>query len=183
MTESESSGLDFDNSIATRFVSGQIGGSSLHPISEELADLALDLTADYPRSPRALFAGYVLAGRMLDKCRAVLNDTAGEYDYNCGLDRLFLEFTGIEADAFKDFVATGATDEEVADWIQEKAASHSPAEIAAWNFGLKCRRISELPPERQAWAQDYLLEHVAPEIQERVIFYFDLLDAEEGRLG
>ena len=150
---------------------------------EDLADLALDLTQDYPRSPRALFAGYVIAGRILDKCRAMLNGTAGEYEYNYGMDRVFFEFAGIDANEFKDFVATGATDEEVADWIKSKAHVHSPAEIAAWNFTLKCRRISELPPERQAWVQEYLLANVKPEVQERVIFNFDLLDAEEGRLG
>src|SRR5882762_5498168 len=156
---------------------------SWNVMPENLADLALDLTVDYPRSPRALFAGYVIVGRMLDKCRALLNGTEGEYDYNCGLDRVFLEFTNIDVDAFKGFVATGATDEEVADWIHARAKSHSPAEIAAWNFTLKCRRISELPPDHQARVQAYLLEHVKPEVQERVIFNFDLLDAEEGRLG
>src|SRR5271156_2691929 len=149
----------------------------------QLADLALDLTRDYPRSPRALFAGFVIVGRILDKCRALLNGTAGEYEYNYGMDRVFFEFAGIDAEQFKGFVATGATDEEVAGWIKVKAKVHSPGEIAAWNFTLKCRRISELPPERQAWVQEYLLEHVRPEIQERVIFNFDLLDAEEGRLG
>jgi hypothetical protein len=149
---------------------------------EDLANLAPDLTQDYPRSPRALFAGYILAARMLDKCRATLKGTAGEYDYNCGLDRTFLEFTGIDADGFKDFVATGATDEEVAAWINTHAKPRTPAEIAEWNFALKCRRISELPPDRQAWVQEYLLRNVSPELQERVIFNFDLLDAEEGRL-
>jgi hypothetical protein len=150
---------------------------------EDLADLALDLTQDYPRSPRALFAGYVISGRVLDKCRAMLNGTEGEYLYDYGIDRVFFEFAGINSDQFKDFVATGATDEEVAEWIKSKAKIHSPGEIAAWNFTLKCRRISELPPERQAWVQDYLLANVRPEVQERVIFNFDLLDAEEGRLG
>ena len=150
---------------------------------EQLAALAPDLTKDYPRSPRALFAGYVLAGRMLDKCRAMLNGTAGEYEYNCRLDRVFLEFAGLDADDFRAFIATGATDEEVAGWIHARAKPHSPAEIAAWNFTLKCRRICELPPDRQAWVQEYLLLHVKPEVQERVIFNFDLLDAEEGRLG
>ncbi len=150
---------------------------------ENLSDLAPDLTKDYPRSPRALFAGYILAGRVLDKCRAELNGTEGEYEYNCKLDRVFLEFTGIDAEAFKKFVATGATDEEVAEWIHARANKHSPAETALWNFALKCRRICESPPERQALVQAYLLEHVRPEVQERVIFNFDLLDAEEGRLG
>ena len=150
---------------------------------ENPADLALDLTRYYPRSPRALFAGYVIVGRILDKCRAFLNGTAGEYEYNYGMDRVFFEFAGIDADEFKDFVATGATDEEVAEWINAEAKVHSPGEIASWNFALKCRRISELPPDRQAWAQDYLLANVKPEVQERVIFSFDLVDAEEGRLG
>lgn len=148
-----------------------------------LAELALDLTKDYPRSPRALFAGYVIAGRVLDKCRAILNGTSGEYEYDIGMDRVFLEFAGLDADEFKNFIATGATDEEVAEWILKKAKVHSPAEVAAWNFTLKCRRISELPPDRQAWVQEYLLANVRPEVQERVIFNFDLLDAEEGRLG
>ena len=150
---------------------------------QDLAQLALDLTQDYPRSPRALFAGYVIAGRILDKCRAMLNGTAGEYEYNYGMNRVFFEFVGIDAEAFKNFVATGATDEEVAEWIKSKAKAHSPGEIAAWNFTLKGRRISELPPDRQAWVQEYLLANVRPEVQERVIFNFDLLDAEEGRLG
>jgi len=32
-----------------------------------------------PRSPRAKLAGYVLAARAVDKCRAVLLDWQGEY--------------------------------------------------------------------------------------------------------
>jgi len=148
-----------------------------------IRNLALDLTYEYPRSPRALFAGYVIAGRMLDKCRAALNGTEGKYVYNCPLDRVFLEFAGLDADDFKDYVATGATDEEVADWIHAHAKPRSFAEIAAWNFTLKGRRICELPPDWQAWVQEYLLTNVEPEIQERIIFNFDLLDAEEGRLG
>jgi hypothetical protein len=150
---------------------------------DKLENLALDLTQHYPRSPRALFAGYVIAGRVLDKCRALLNGTIGEYAYDYGTDRVFFEFAGIDSDEFKDFVATGATDEEVAEWIKSKAKAHSPGEIAAWNFTLKGRRISELPPDRQAWIQEYILANVRPEAQERVIFTFDVLDAEEGRLG
>ncbi len=42
---------------------------------EDLTNLALDLTVEFPRSPRALFAGYVIVGRVLDKCRAMVNGT------------------------------------------------------------------------------------------------------------
>ena len=47
--------------------------------TEKLRLLAKDLTRDYPRSPRDTLGGYVVAARTLDKCRAVLAGTAGEY--------------------------------------------------------------------------------------------------------
>jgi len=37
------------------------------------------------------------------------------------MDRQFLEEAGIEAGDLKSFVATGASDEEVADWILSHA--------------------------------------------------------------
>jgi hypothetical protein len=58
---------------------------------------AKDLTREFPRSPRETLAGYVHAARMTDKCRAVVAGTAGDYNYNCPLDRFLLDFTGIDA--------------------------------------------------------------------------------------
>ncbi|MGE9291624.1 MAG: DUF5069 domain-containing protein, partial [Puniceicoccales bacterium] len=75
---------------------------------------ALDLTKEFPRSPRATLGGYVVAARTLDKCRALVAGTAGEYHFNCPLDQVFFGFTGIDADQFKEFVATGADDQAVA---------------------------------------------------------------------
>jgi hypothetical protein len=37
------------------------------------------------------------------------------------MDRQFLEAAGIRAEELKEFVATGASDDEVARWIQEHA--------------------------------------------------------------
>src|SRR5689334_11523830 len=90
-------------------------------ISPELKKLALDFNQPktYPRSPREMLGGYVIAARVLDKCRAILNGTGEDYNYNCPLDRFFFDFTGIDADAFEAFVATGASDESVATWIQQ----------------------------------------------------------------
>jgi hypothetical protein len=36
-----------------------------------------------------MLGGYVIAARTLDKCRASLNDTLGEYKFDCTLDRRF----------------------------------------------------------------------------------------------
>ncbi len=76
--------------------------------------ISLDLTTEFPRSPRETFASYVIAARTLDKCRAVIAGTAGEYHFDCPLDQMLLDFTGIKAEDFKDFVATGADDDAVA---------------------------------------------------------------------
>lgn len=40
--------------------------------------------------------GAALAAHCVDKCRAVLAGTAGEYHSDCPLDRVWLDFTGIK---------------------------------------------------------------------------------------
>src|ERR1044071_164056 len=102
---------------------------------ERVKLLALDLRdgKNYPRSPRQTLGGYVLAARALDKCRAVLAGVQGEYHSNCPLDQRWLKFAEIQYDAFRDFVASGATDDEVAAWIGEHARKRPRTEIIAWN--------------------------------------------------
>jgi hypothetical protein len=72
---------------------------------------AKDLTKECPRSPRELLAGYVLAARVLDKCRAAISGTLGEYKFDCPLDHYFFQFAGIDAESFRSFVATDADDD------------------------------------------------------------------------
>ena len=55
---------------------------------------APDLTQRPPRSPRTRLGGYVLLPRMLDKGRATLAGTNGEYHYNCPLDQHVIKFIG-----------------------------------------------------------------------------------------
>jgi hypothetical protein len=81
--------------------------------------LAKDLRSDEPRSAREKLGGHELAARALDKCRATLAGTHGDYEFNCPLDRRFFEATGIDAGDFRAFVATGASDEAVGRWIEE----------------------------------------------------------------
>ena len=54
--------------------------------------LARDLRdgKEFPRSPRETLAGYVLAARALDKCRADLVGWEGEYHSNCPLHQTWL---------------------------------------------------------------------------------------------
>jgi hypothetical protein len=147
---------------------------------EKLKLLAKDLTHEYPRSPRETLSGYVIAMRMLDKCRAVLAGTAGEYHYDCRLDRHFLDFTGIDAEEFKTFVATGATDAEVATWIESHSKVKDRAQIVAWNNKLRSTRLCDLPIEAQVFMEDYIPK-VIPK-NRPVYFWFDIYDLEEERI-
>jgi hypothetical protein len=117
---------------------------------EKVKRLARDLRdgKEFPRSPRDTLGGYVLAARALDKCRATLVGWQGEYHSNCQLDQQWLRFAEIEYGAFRLFVATGATDHDVAAWIEAHAKKRSHGEIVVWNNRLRDQRLSDLSPNK-----------------------------------
>jgi hypothetical protein len=142
--------------------------------------LAKDLIKEFPRSPRELLAGYVIAARAVDKCRSVLAGTAGEYHSGCPVDAMFLDFAGISYDQFKDFVATGATDAEIADWIQKTAKQRPRIEIIRWNNELRAKRLCDLPDGIQEYMEDYIPQFVPK--NRPVYVFFDVYDLEEERI-
>jgi len=149
-------------------------------VSDKLKTLAKDLNKDFPRSPRETLGGYVIAGRTLDKCRAHLNGTVGEYHFNCPLDNMFLSFAGIKAEDFEAFVATGASDEEVDQWIREHAQQKERLEVVKWNNENRYATIKDLPDQVQLYMEDYIPENIPPG---RVIYHwFDVYDIEEKRI-
>lgn len=153
---------------------------STSTISEKVKTLAKDLSHDFPRSPRETLGGYVIAARTLDKCRATLNGTVGEYHFDCPLDNIFLGFSGIKADDFKAFVATGASDEEVGEWIKANAKQTDRLEVVKWNNQLRYTLIKDMADPLQLYMEDYIAENVP---KDRVVyFWFDVYDLEEKRI-
>ena len=150
--------------------------------NHNLKILAKDLSHEFPRSPRETLGGYVLAGRTLDKCRATLVGTNGEYHFDCPLDNFFFSFAEIVADEFKAFVATGASDEEVAQWVEEKAKKRPRIEIIKWNNDWRYKRISEMPDGIQEYMEDYIPQFVPERLRHHVDYFFDIYDAEEKRM-
>ncbi|MGH7936484.1 MAG: DUF5069 domain-containing protein [Chthoniobacterales bacterium] len=87
-----------------------------------------DLTQEAPRSPKTVIGGYVILGRTLDKCRALLGGNIGEYHFDCPLDNMLFDWKGIKGDDFKAEVAKGKSDEEMAKWVDEHGQQKSAEE-------------------------------------------------------
>lgn len=96
-----------------------------------------DLTKEAPRSPYDHLAGYAILPRTIDKCRAVIANTQGEYHFNCPVDQMLFSFKGIDADEFKSFVSSGHSDDEIAEWFDENGIVKNPEEITEWTTSFK----------------------------------------------
>ncbi|MES2568721.1 MAG: DUF5069 domain-containing protein [Verrucomicrobiota bacterium] len=95
---------------------------------------APDLTQRPPRSPRSRLGNLVLLPRMLDKGRAAIAGTNGEYHYNCPLDQHLINFLGIDPEALREQLAQGKGDGEILAWINANAARpRTPWEIQQWS--------------------------------------------------
>jgi len=147
---------------------------------EQLSLIAKDLNKDFPRSPREMLAGYVIAARCVDKCRSVLAEKAGEYHSGCPLDEIWLNFVEIQYDDFKAFIATGATDDEVAAWITENARQRDRIETIKWNNEWRGKRLSECPDMIQEYMEDYVPQFIPK--NRPVYVLFDIYDLEEQRI-
>ncbi len=150
-------------------------------VHENVKKLALDLTQHFPRSPHSMIGGYVLAGRSLDKCRADLAGTAGDYHFDCPLDNMFLGFAEIKGSDLREFVATGADDKAVSEWIEAHAKRRPKIEIIKFNNDLRYKRICELPDTLQEFMEDYIPANVPRDVIHHIRYFFDIYDAEEKR--
>ncbi len=138
---------------------------------------ALNLTQRPPRSPRVRLGGFVLLPRLLDKCRAQIAGTLGEYKYGCPLDQRFLTFTGIDADALKAKVATGAGDAEVLAWILANARHpREEWEIAQWSAFRE--QVAPADNESRAFVSEQVGKAGGAE-REDIATWFDYLDFDD----
>ncbi len=107
-----------------------------------MSNIAKDLALEPPRSPRARLGGYILAARMIDKGRASLSSTSGEYYFSCALDNILFRFKGITGAEVRALLAAGATDEEVIEWIDHNGTPKTPEEIRTWSNSLLTKQAA-----------------------------------------
>ena len=137
----------------------------------------MDLRYAFPRSMRDKLEGYVHLGRMIDKCRAVLAGTEGDYIYPCPIDARLLEFAAVTDSQFTQAVAANPTDEGVARWFRAMATAHTPGEIDQWNQML----LTIGPNSSESQAHFNRLRDAVDPTRTDVTAWADLQDLEEGR--
>ena len=143
----------------------------------------MDLRTHYPRSVREKLAGYVHLARMIDKCRAVLVGTHGEYIYPCPMDKRLLEFIGITPEQFTEAVkgrtdeARERSDDAIVEWFRKTAEPHIAAEIERWNEMMLTRG----PDTEEKWAYFRSQRDAIDPSRTDITSWADLLDLEEKR--
>jgi len=91
---------------------------------------------------------------MADKGRATINGTVGEYHFNCPLDNMLFSFKGVQAEAVKSLLASGATDEQVAAWLDQNGIPKTADEIKVWSDSVEAIQPYQDPEDRDWFASE-----------------------------
>jgi hypothetical protein len=136
---------------------------------------AKDLSKQPARSPRLRVGGYAILARMADKGRAFLNGTAGEYHFNCPVDNLLFGFKEVDGEQVKALLASGASDEQIAVWLDSHGTPKTAAEVKAWSDTTERTRPYENPDHREWFAGECAQLGLNPE----TTTLFDYLEADD----
>ncbi len=136
---------------------------------------ARDLTKQAPHSPRERIAGFAIASRTTDKCRASIAGTLGEYHYDCPLDNMLFSFKGINGDQFKTAVQAAKNYEDVGIWLQANGAKKTAAEIKTWSDEMEAGSMMKNPEKRAYFIENCTKLGLNPEKSTT----FDWLEADD----
>ena len=139
---------------------------------------AKDLTKEAPTSPRVRTGGYVILARMADKGRADIAGTIGEFHFDCPLDNFLFGFKGVKGADVRKELENGATNEEIAAWIDANGSPKTEAEKQQWSDQTE----GFLPynnPEKKDWFVGVCAE---AGIDPQTSTLFDYLEADD-KLG
>jgi len=134
-----------------------------------------DLTKQPPHSPRDRIAGFVIASRAVDKCRASLAGTIGEYHYDCPLDKMLFGFKGITGEQFKTAVQASKNYEDVGAWLQANGTAKTPVEVKVWSDATEAGSLMKDPEKRAYFMEDCSRLGLNPEMNST----FDWLEADD----
>src|ERR1041384_556129 len=113
-----------------------------------------DLTKESPRSPRIRVGGYAILGRTIDKCRALVAGNIGEYHFDCPLDNTLFGFKGVKGVDFKAQIENGASDQQMAEWLDQAGEKKTPDEIRRWSDEVTTASLYNDPEKREFFSEE-----------------------------
>ena len=125
-----------------------------------------------------MLGAYVHLARMIDKARAKIAGSEGEYIYPCPLDQRLLEFLGVTGEELLD-VIRDRNDEESLEWINQNAKARTDKEIMEWNRSF----LSRGPSDEDSWKYFRSVRDQFAPNRTDITTWVNLLDLEEGREG
>jgi len=134
-----------------------------------------NLTKQAPHSPRERIAGFAIADRATDKCRASIAGTQGDYHYDCPLDNMLFSFKGINGGQFKTAVQAAKNYEDVGVWLLANGTRKTEAEIEAWSDEAESGSMMNNPEKREFFIEECKKLGLDPEKSST----FDWLEADD----
>jgi hypothetical protein len=138
--------------------------------------LAMDLTKRNPRAPREKLGGMIWLPRVIDKARASLAGTLGEFSYGCPMDQRFFQFMGTTPEAFLEGVRGAHDDAGVLAWLKRNCPPRSDAAVDEFN-GMLCGLGPSSPESRARLAEN--ARKIKPDCGE-VCTWVGMIEVEEG---
>ena len=133
------------------------------------------MTKEAPRSPRTRIGGYVILGRTIDKCRALVGGNIGEYHFDCPLDNMLFGFKGVKGNDFKAQIENGASDQEMAEWLNQHGEKKTADEIKRWADETEANNPYDNPEKR-----DWFIEQTKPlGLDPAKVTLFDWLEVDD----
>jgi hypothetical protein len=137
--------------------------------------IARDLSKEAPHSPRKRLAGFAIVSRTVDKCRASVAGTLGEYHYDCSLDNMLFSFKGITGAQFKTAVQASTDYEQVGAWLQANGTAKTESEIRIWSDEMEASSLMKNPEKRSYFIQSCSQLGLNPQMNST----FDWLEADD----
>ncbi len=137
---------------------------------------APNLNVAVPRSSKDTLAGIAHLPRMIDKARALRNDTLGEYIYPCPLDWHVLNFLAMDAEDFADLAEVNDNG-QIAEWAEETRCFRTAKERDLLNS-----KILDRKPDAATLAEFLDQRNQIDPTRTDVITWADLRDLEEGHI-
>ncbi len=137
---------------------------------------ALNLNVAVPRSSKDTLAGLAHLPRMIDKARALRNNTLGEYIYPCPLDWHVLNFLQADPEDFADLAEVN-NDGQMAEWAEAPGGSHTAKERDLLNSKILNRK-----PDAATMAEFLDQKNQIDPTRTDVMTWADLRDLEEGHI-